>query len=65
MKRALWARGITASLLFENTAGNVLNVNSERYRKMLINFLWPELDYIDVHLSLWLAMKIGHEDPAI
>lgn len=45
---AFWAGGVIGPYFFENAAGNALNVNGARYRKMLTEFLWPDLDHIDV-----------------
>ena len=33
---------------FENAAGEAVTVNGVRHRKMLSEFLWPELDNIDL-----------------
>lgn len=45
---AFWAGGVIGPYFFENAAGNALTVNGVRYREMLTEFLWPELDVIDV-----------------
>lgn len=45
---AFWAGGVIGPYFFESAAGNALNVNGARYRKMLTEFLWPDLDHIDV-----------------
>jgi hypothetical protein len=49
---AFWAGGIIGPFFFENDAGNSVTVNGERYRAMITNFLWPELDGMDVD-DLW------------
>ena len=35
---AFWAEGIIGPYFFENTAGNAVSVNGERYRRMLSDF---------------------------
>lgn len=49
---AFFAGGIIGPFFFENDAGNSVTVNGERYRAMITNFLWPELDAMDVN-DLW------------
>lgn len=45
---AFRADGVIGPYFFQNAAGNALTVNGVRYREMLTEFLWPELDRIDV-----------------
>ena len=33
---------------FEDGAGNAVTVNGERYRNMITEFLWPQLDGMDL-----------------
>ncbi len=47
-----WAGGIIGPFFFENDAGNAVTVNGERYRTMITDFLWPELDDMDVD-NMW------------
>jgi hypothetical protein len=47
-----WAGGVTGPYFFENEAGNAVTVNSVRYRNMITEFLWPQLDGMDME-SLW------------
>lgn len=43
-----WSGGIIGPYFFENEAGETVTVNGLRYRTMINDFLWPELDDIDV-----------------
>jgi len=45
---AFWANGIIGPHFFEDDAGNAVTVNAERYQSMLSDFLWPQLNHIDV-----------------
>ena len=47
-----WSGGIIRPFFFENDAGNAVTVNGERYRAMLTNFLWPQIDTMNVD-DLW------------
>jgi hypothetical protein len=42
-----WAGGVIWLYLFENEAGNAVTVNGVRYRNMITEFLWPQLDGMD------------------
>ena len=44
----LWAGGIIGPYFFQNEAGQTVTVNGVRYREMITNFLWPELEDMDV-----------------
>lgn len=44
----LWSGGVIGPYFFENEAGATVTVNGLRYREMINDFLWPELDGIDV-----------------
>lgn len=48
----LWHGGIIGPYFFRNEAGVSVTVNGERYRTMLTEFLWPELDNIDIS-EMW------------
>lgn len=37
---------------FQNEVGDSVTVNGERYRQMLTNFLWPNLDALDLE-DMW------------
>lgn len=43
-----WAGGVIGPYFFENEAGATVTVNGLRYRAMINDFLWPELEDIDV-----------------
>ena len=43
-----WAGGIIGPYFFESEAGAAVSVNGLRYRTMINEFLWPELEDIDV-----------------
>jgi len=45
---AFWANGIIEPYFFEDDAGNAVTVNAERYQSMLSDFLWSQLNHIDV-----------------
>ena len=49
---AFSANGIIGPYFFENEAGNSVTVTRERYRAMITNFLWPELNGMDVE-DVW------------
>lgn len=52
LKLTVWcafhAGGVIGPFFFFDDAGNSVTVNGIRYRSMLTNFLWPELDAIDL-----------------
>lgn len=48
----LWHGGIIGPYFFRNEAGDAVTVNGERYRNMLNDFLWPELEEIDIS-EMW------------
>ena len=43
-----WAGGIIGHYFFANEAGAAVSVNGLRYRIMINEFLWPELEDMDV-----------------
>ena len=43
-----WAGGVIGPYSFENEAGATVTMNGLRYRAMINDFLWPELEDIDV-----------------
>ena len=47
-----WAGRIIAPYFFENEAGAAVSVNGLRYRTMINEFLWPELEDMDVERKL-------------
>ncbi|GFW39363.1 putative transposable element [Trichonephila clavipes] len=49
---ALWAGGIIGPYFFENDEGHNVTVNGDRYRAMITNFFFPELNNHDVQ-ELW------------
>lgn len=51
----LWHSGIIGPYFFRNESGVIVTVNGKRYRRMLTEFLWPELDNIDI-----MVLSIGH-----
>lgn len=46
---AFWSGGVIGAHFFEDGAGNTVTVNAQRYQEMLLNFLWPRLDEIDIN----------------
>ncbi|XP_053949535.1 uncharacterized protein LOC128857797 [Anastrepha ludens] len=48
----LWTGGIIGPYFFQNEAGQAVTVISVRYREMITNFLWPELEDMDVD-DMW------------
>ena len=40
------------SYFFENEAGNAVTVNGVRYRNVIMEFLWPQLDSMDTE-DMW------------
>ncbi|GFW31609.1 uncharacterized protein TNCV_4682821 [Trichonephila clavipes] len=49
---ALWAGGIIGPYFFKNDEGHKVTVNGDRYRAMITNFFFPELNNHDVQ-ELW------------
>ncbi|GFU79332.1 putative transposable element [Trichonephila clavipes] len=49
---ALWAGGIIGLYFFKNDEGHNVTVNGDRYRAMITNFFFPELNNHDVQ-ELW------------
>ncbi|GFT76485.1 putative transposable element [Trichonephila clavipes] len=49
---ALWAGGIIGPYFFKNDEGHNVTVNGDRYRVMITNFFFPELNNHDVQ-ELW------------
>ena len=47
-----WAGGVIGTYFFEKEAGNAVKVNSVRYRDMITDFLWPQLDGMDMK-DMW------------
>lgn len=47
-----WAGGVIGPYFFQNEAGTALSVTGDRYRSMIGNFLWNELDGIDIQ-RMW------------
>ena len=47
-----WAGGVIGPYFFENDAGNAVTVNGVRYRNMITEFLWPQLDGMDME-GMW------------
>ena len=43
-----WVGGVIGPYFFENDAGNAVTVNGVRYRDMITNFLWKELNGMDL-----------------
>ena len=56
---AFFANGIIGPYFFENEAGNSVTVTGERYRAMITNFLWPELNGMDVE-DIWAILYFIH-----
>ena len=46
-----WAGGVIGPYFFENEAGNGVTVNAVCYRNMVTEFLWPQLDGMDMDMS--------------
>ena len=44
----LWSGGVIGPYFFENEVGSTVTVNGLRYREMINDFLWSELDGIDL-----------------
>ncbi|GFU38502.1 putative transposable element [Trichonephila clavipes] len=52
---ALWAAGIIGPYFFKNDEGHNVTVNGDRYRAMITNFFFPELNNHDVQ-ELWFQL---------
>lgn len=48
----LWSGGIIGPFFFKNDAGNTVTVNGVRYRAMINDFVFPEIDDIDTD-DIW------------
>ncbi|GFV24654.1 transposable element tcb2 transposase [Trichonephila clavipes] len=53
---ALWAGGIIGPYFFKNDEGHNVTVNGDRYRAMITNFFFPELNNHDVQ-ELWFQQN--------
>lgn len=47
-----WFGGIIGPYFFEDAQGAALTVNGDRYRTMIMNFLWPRMDGMDL-TNMW------------
>ena len=47
-----WSGGVIGPFFFENAEGRAVNIDGERYRDMITDFLWQELEDIDLD-ELW------------
>jgi len=47
-----WADGVIGPYFFENDAGNAVTVNGVRYHNMITEFLWAQLDGMDME-GMW------------
>lgn len=47
-----WAGGVIGPYFFENDNGVAVTVNGERYRSMITNFFWPEIENMDLD-NMW------------
>ena len=50
--RGFWAGRVIGPYFFENDAGNAVTVNGVHYRNMITEFLWPQLDGMDME-GMW------------
>jgi hypothetical protein len=48
----VWRSDWAVLFFFENEAGNTVTVNGVRYRNMIMEFLWPELEGRDME-DMW------------
>lgn len=48
LQRGFRVKGVICPHFIKNESGNAVTVTGERYRKLITNFLWPNLDDIDV-----------------
>jgi hypothetical protein len=53
-----WAGGVIGPYFFENEAGNAVTVNGARYRKMITEFLWPQLDSMEME-DMWFQHDVA------
>ena len=49
----LWAGGVIGPFFFENEPSQAVTINGIRYRAMISNFLWDQLDDMDLE-EMWL-----------
>lgn len=47
-----WAGGVIGPYFFENEAGDAVTVTGERYRNMIMEFLWPQLEGMEFE-DMW------------
>lgn len=47
-----WAEGVIDPFFFEDEGGQAVTVNGERYRNIIIDFLWPNFENVDL-TELW------------
>jgi hypothetical protein len=50
--RGFWSGGVIGPSFSENEAGNAVTVNGVRYRNMITEFLWPQLDGVNTE-NMW------------
>lgn len=50
---ALWSQGVIGPFFFENDNEFAVTVNGHRYREMIKNFFWPQLDSLDIGSDFW------------
>ena len=55
-----WAGGLIGPYFFENENGIAITVNGIRYREMITNFLWHEIDDMDVE-DIWFNKMEQHD----
>jgi hypothetical protein len=48
-----WAGRVMGPYFFENEAGNAVTVNGVHYHNMITEFLWPQLDIMDME-DMWI-----------
>lgn len=49
---ALWSGGVIGPYFFENDQGETVTVDGERYRRMITDYFWHEIEDIDVE-NMW------------
>lgn len=49
MHPRFWSGGVIGPHFFKNDVGEAITVNGERYRSMINNFFWLELNNMDVN----------------
>ena len=52
----LWAGGVIGPYFFRDDEGQHVTVNENRYRSMIIEYFWPQMDDMDLE-DMWFQQN--------